>query len=356
MELVARLEDSHAHLLPLKEQPPRAPLPEWGPGFACLEDDQGRPAVYHLDPGSPADEAGVKVGMVVLTIDDRNALDAINVTMSLYRRYIGYSSRRRLAYDAYRSFHAQMERGTEIRFTMLDVEGEEHKFTLKASVPGHYLPRLPVPIEGIRDSGTVSFKMLEDNVGYIYVRRIRPNLPQELDEAVGSLKDARGLIVDVRGNSGGGFENEALLNFHTGDDHPDPNRPVYKGPIAMLIDGRCISAGEGWASWFVANKRARFFGTATSGASARKIEYTITNGLYKVRLPVRPYRGYLNRIIERRGLEPDVPLKQTAADLAIGRDTVLEAARQYLLDLPDDVNAVVEVTDDPNSAAESGQD
>ena len=30
-------------------------------------------------------------------------------------------------------------------------------------------------------------------------------------------------------------------------------------------------------------------------------------------------------------LEPDVPLRQTAQDLAVGRDTVLEAAKQYLL-------------------------
>ncbi|MGB0578918.1 MAG: hypothetical protein ACPGVU_04375 [Limisphaerales bacterium] len=46
---------------------------------------------------------------------------------------------------------------------------------------------------------------------------------------------------------------------------------------------------------------------------------------------MKAYRGYLDRVIERRGLEPDVPLRQTVADLAAGRDTVLEAAREYLL-------------------------
>jgi len=43
------------------------------------------------------------------------------------------------------------------------------------------------------------------------------------------------------------------------------------------------------------------------------------------------YRGFLDRPIERRGLEPDVPLRQRSADLAAGRDTVLEAARRHLL-------------------------
>ena len=100
--------------------------------------------------------------------------------------------------------------------------------------------------------------------------------------------------------------------------------------MALLIDSRCISAGEGWASWFVANKRARLFGQATAGASSRKITYELKNGLYKVSFPVRAYTGYLDRPIERVGLVPDVQVCQSAQDLTEGRDTVLEAAKLYL--------------------------
>ena len=340
IELVARLEDNHAVLLNGSARVPAPPLPQWDPGFTCLENDQARPAVYSIDPGSPAEQAGVKIGMVVLTIDDQDVSNAIDATMKTYSRYFGYSSKRRLTYDTYRSFHRRMERDTEIKFKMLDTEGKEHEFTLKASLGSRYLPRLPVPIEGIRDSANVAWKMLEDNIGYTYVRRIRPNLPKMLDQAVGALKDARGLIVDVRGNSGGGFDGaEAFVNFYIDDDTTEPNRPRYKGPMALLIDNRCVSAGEGWASWFIANKRARFFGQSTTGASSRKIEYELTNKLYKVQLPVKPYKGFLDRIIERRGLEPNVPVTQTAADLAAGHDTVLETARDYLLAFPDDPNS-----------------
>ena len=102
--------------------------------------------------------------------------------------------------------------------------------------------------------------------------------------------------------------------------------------MALLIDARCISAGEGWTSWFVAKKRARLFGEATAGASSRKRTYPLKNGLYAVTFPVKAYTGYLDRPIERRGLEPDVPLRQNAQDLAAGRDTVLEAARRYLVE------------------------
>ncbi|MFH1268417.1 MAG: S41 family peptidase [Planctomycetota bacterium] len=116
------------------------------------------------------------------------------------------------------------------------------------------------------------------------------------------------------------------------DDPEEPERPRFKGPMALLIDARSISAGEGWASWFIAEKRARVFGEATAGASSRKRTYTLKNGLYQVTFPVKAYRGFLDRPIERRGLEPDVVVRQNARDLAAGRDTVLEAAKQHLLE------------------------
>ena len=101
--------------------------------------------------------------------------------------------------------------------------------------------------------------------------------------------------------------------------------------MAVLIDNRCISAGEGWASWFIPNKRAKFFGQTTAGASSAKDIYMLKNGLYKVKYSTRPRTGFHDRPIESQGLEPDVEIKQTAEDLTQGRDTVLEAAREHLL-------------------------
>jgi C-terminal processing protease CtpA/Prc len=155
---------------------------------------------------------------------------------------------------------------------------------------------------------------------------------ERLDRAVGDLQTVRGLIVDVRGNTGGGFDaDRALLNFTLDKPGVEPNRPRFRGPMALLIDEACISAGEGWASWFLAQHRARIFGRTTAGASSRKIEYTLKNGLYRVSLPVKAYTGYLDRPIESRGLEPDVPILPKAEDIAHARDTVLLAAQSYLL-------------------------
>ncbi|MBN2180303.1 MAG: hypothetical protein JW715_00205, partial [Sedimentisphaerales bacterium] len=243
-----------------------------------------------------------------------------------------YSSERYLRYHAYHFFARQEEKDSIVRLKAIDTDGREYNFELPVTLGVRYLPRLPVPKSGIEDSGEISWKMLDDNIGYIYVRRIQSNLISLLDKAVEQLQDAHGIIIDIRGNSGGGFDsNIAHLNFALDKDSQDPQRPRYKGPMAVLIDSRCISAGEGWASWFVANNRAKLFGRATAGASSGKTTYELKNGLYKVRFPVKAYTGFLDRPIEHIGLIPDVPVTQSAKDLVNGRDTVLQAAKQYLL-------------------------
>ena len=333
MELVARLEDSHAYLMPGSARLPEVSFPQWDPGFACLIDDRGKPVVYYVDRGGPAEKAGVKVGMTVLSVNGEDVDKYLVKRMSQMRKYGGYSSQRYLLYHAAQWLGMQADRGSVVEFQMQDVGGKTHSFKLLATIGIRYVPRRPVQVPGTSDTANVSWTRLGDDIGYIYVRRIRDDLINRLDKAVGELGNARGLIIDVRGNSGGGFDSrKSHINFMT-DDESEPDRPKFKGPIALLIDARCVSAGEGWASWFIANKRAHVFGQATAGASARKIVYTLTNDLYKVRYPVKAYKGYLNRPIERRGLEPDVPVKQNASDLAAGRDTVLEAAKRYLLNI-----------------------
>lgn len=334
MELVARLEDSHAQLGRGTAAPPAIPLPRFDPGFACLIDDRGKPVVYYVDQGGPAKQAGVRVGMTVLSLQGKPAQEILAAQMKQLSHYVGYSSDRYLRYHAALFLPRQMERNSAVACELQDVEGKTHQFSLPAVMDVRYLPRLPVPIPGIRDSGNVSWIMLAQQIGYIYVRRIQNDLAEQLDRAVGELKDARGLVIDVRGNSGGGFDASRSHRNFALNDPEEPERPRFRGPIALLIDARCISAGEGWASWFVANQRARLFGEVTAGASSRKKTYTLKNGLYNVTYPVKAYTGFLDRPIERRGLEPDVPLQPTSRDLAAGRDTVLQAAERYLLDAP----------------------
>lgn len=332
MELVACLQDSHAQLIDGTAKVPEFPMPRWDPGFACLEDDQKRPVVYYVDADSPAEKAGVKIGMVVLKINELDAAIAIENTMNEIKKYEGYSSDRYLRYHAYRFFTRQIEKRTMVKLEMLDHNDEIITYTLPATSNIRYFPRLPLPMAGINDSDDLSWKMLDHQIGYLHVRRLKENLTDSLDKAIDELKSAEALIVDVRGNSGGGFDSKlAHLNFALDKDTEQPERPRFKGPMALLIDSHCISAGEGWASWFMRNNRARAFGEATAGASSKKRLYTLRNGLYRIRFPIRAYTGYLDRPIEYLGLPPDVFVVQNREDLIQRRDTVLEMAKKYLL-------------------------
>jgi C-terminal processing protease CtpA/Prc len=329
-QLVARLQDSHAYLSKGRATPVAYPFPRWDPGFACLVDDRGAPVVYYVDQDSQAEMSGLRIGMTIRSINGREAKDAVADCMKHHRQYSGFSSDRLLRYQTTRWFPRQARRGAIVRLEAIDGNGRIHQFALPANYDVRYLPRLPVPIDGIRDAGNVSFTKLDHDLGYIYVRRIRSDLIEQLDAAVRDLQSCPGLIIDVRGNSGGGFDaNRAHVNFDLSGSR-EPERPRFSGPIAVLIDARCISAGEGWTSWFVTNKRARLFGEATAGASARKVQRDVMGGMFRVTYPVKPYQGFLDRPIEGLGLVPDVEVMPNADDLAKGVDTVLATACDYL--------------------------
>jgi carboxyl-terminal processing protease len=330
--LVARLEDSHAAVGGGTSQPATVPLPRWDPGFACLIDDRDRPIIFTVVPGSLAAAGGLRPGMTIASINGTLAAAALKAYGDTLREYFGYSSHRLLRHDAARSFHRQRQRGAQVQLEIETVDGNRKTVDVTASLDTRYVPRLPVPIEGISDSADLSFKRLDERVGYIYVRRIRPNLIVALDRAVGELHDCRGLVIDVRGNSGGGFDaDRAFRNFDPTDQN-ERGRPRYLGPIAVLIDSRCISAGEGWVSWFKAKNRGKFFGETTAGASSRKKTIDVAGGLFRVTYPVKAYTGFLDRPIERLGIVPDIEVRPNAKDLSRGTDTVLEAARKYLID------------------------
>jgi carboxyl-terminal processing protease len=337
LELVAALEDTHARLLDGTASVPVPPLPRWDPGFACLADDRGRAVVFHVDPAGPAEANGVRPGVEIVSVNGVPAGTLLKERMELLRRYYGFSSERQLRSEVLRSFARQKDRHVPVTVKVRDLDGRTHELSMPATLGRRYIPGRPVFIDGVREYADVSWTRLDDGIGYVSVRRIRERLIESLDEAVAELRDSRGLVVDVRGNSGGGFDaGRSHLNFALDRDGEEPRRPRYRGPIALLIDARCVSAGEGWASWFVARGRATLFGEATAGASARKAVHELANGLYRVRFPVKMYKGFLDRPIERRGLEPDVPIKPNARDLAFGRDTVLDAARRHLLELEED--------------------
>ncbi len=117
MELVARLEDSGASVRGESVPSPDPRLPEWGPALACLIDDRGRPVVYDVGWIVP-ENAGLRPGMTVVSVNGEPAEAAIRRWMRREQRFHGYSSERWLRSNAVRKFLQQDEREAKVALVL----------------------------------------------------------------------------------------------------------------------------------------------------------------------------------------------------------------------------------------------
>ena len=208
--------------------------------------EEGR--VLFALPGSPADEAGLRVGDRIVEVDGR-ALDPAG----------GPTLQERLAESA------------RLRLVVEDLDGR----------------RRPVEVEReeLVDPSVRHARMLEPElgIGYLALTSFSQETPAEFDAAVRALQDKglRALVVDVRGNLGGvlrsavslanRFVREGLIVSREGRGAPvlyraDPREALLHGlPLAVLVDGDSASASEVFAAALQEHRAAVIVGSPTYG-------------------------------------------------------------------------------------------
>ena len=129
---------------------------------------------------------------------------------------------------------------------------------------------------------TVDYKKLDEEIGYIRVSSfIGLDTTKDFVVALNKLKDTKALILDLRGNSGGLFQNAiviANLFLKKGSivqviaRHGKKNTYfassdgcIYENPLVVLIDEDTASASEILSSALHDNNRAILVGTKTFG-------------------------------------------------------------------------------------------
>jgi len=200
----------------------------------------------------------------------------------------------------------------------------------------------------------IKYRILEDNVGYIYYPSFSNPIGEgNLDEVFHYLRACSGLILDLRGNSGGTltyaerlarrFTNERVLagytQYKTGKGHSDFSDPVaeyidpsdgvrWQKPVIILQNRECYSA----ANTFIRNARActkvTTLGDRTGGGSGMPFSSELPNG-WAVRFSASPSFDSQMQHIEF-GINPDIPCSLDTADVIRGKDTLIERARQLL--------------------------
>jgi C-terminal processing protease CtpA/Prc len=211
---------------------------------------------------------------------------------------------------------------------------------------------------GTTAGGYLRYARIADSIGYIY---IGPNLlgdqtlwSQAIDVIINTLKECKGIIVDIRNNGGG---NDALGNivagrfadqlrvysyvrYRSGPSHSDftdyqavtiePQGPrQFTKPVALLTNRHCFSSAEGTILMMKALPNVTVIGDTTGGGSANPITLTLPNGWsYRVSRWIQ-YTAQ-KTIFEGTGLPPNIPLWISSADAIAGRDAILERAIQFL--------------------------
>jgi carboxyl-terminal processing protease len=226
----------------------------------------------------------------------------------------------------------------------------------------------------------VHAERLSDEIGLLKVAMfpgvIGIDVAKDIDRAIGSLDGCNRLIVDLRGNTGGGigglrlmgyltparvevgysltrkrrergYRREELTRFGRIPSHKATliwlaaryalveksilvvteglGQQRFHGRVVLLVNEHTASAGEMVSAFAEENNLATIVGTKTPGRLLSGSAYKVGHG-YILGLPVAAYLTWQGRMIENNGIVPKFAIELSRDALKEGRDTQLETA------------------------------
>lgn len=344
--ILARLQDGHAGIVKM------APDVQAAFNAANREEAKGRrwtgPRVHLLLAGDDvlvgeafgeAVQQGVKVGMQVIEIDDLPARTWVEQKADELADKNGYSTRQAALHAACHWGLATWE-GTTIRFELRE-GSDRKKVTITRRGGPNFAPSGPAcPPEGLKQVDRQSYGKTPGGFAYIHLRDVPDKLPQQLDEMLESLRDAPGLVLDMRANGGGGCDHEAVFGrFLTigskWRQYMGQGAYTFAGPMVVIVDAGVRSAGETVAGMFKEDGRAYMIGPEpTAGMSSQKEVVEVPSGKLSVRVSVSSNKGRFNggKGIEGLGVPPDEVVLYDPKELLAGTDSQIRRAEELLRD------------------------
>ncbi len=320
------------------------------PGFATVLVDD-RFVVARVDEQGPGAAAGVRPGWVLHSVNGVELDTAALVAVEGVERH-------KVLVEAQRGMDRRLSRRPGETLELLFLDGDDQPVELEV--------RVQRPEGELRTFGNMPpvFARLESRllepdvdiiVGVIAFNIWLPQLAPAFDGAIDTMRDAQGIILDLRGNPGGvggmvmGFgghfveeyvslgtmrTRDAELRFvanprriNTSGELVDP----FAGPLAILIDNTSASTSEVFAGGLQAIGRARVFGQRSMGAVLPSLMDELPNGDILQHAFADFVVTASGERLEGRGVVPDQEIDITRADLLAGRDPALEAAVEWIV-------------------------
>ena len=266
--------------------------------------------------GGPAEKAGIKKGDIIVEVDGENIQ--------------GKDS-------SYAVSKMKGKKGTNVSISVMRKGNKKPiTFNIKREV-----------IHG----NTVSYKMLDNNIGYISVSAFETVTKKQFKSAIDCLekKNEKGLIIDLRDN-GGGLLDTALdmldqilpkkLVVYTKDkngvaeEYYTKDDKEIKIPIVILVNGNSASASEVFCGALRDYGKAKLLGTKTFGKGIVQSSFAFRDGT-GLKFTTSKYYTPKGINIHGTGFEPDIKVKSNGKMTALKEsgykvDNQINAALDYL--------------------------
>lgn len=257
-----------------------------GIGIYMVEDEKSnRVLVYYPIPGSPAEEAGIQAGDLIISVDGKEYTAEDFNTISNY---------------------IKGEEGTKVKIE-IERNGERKKFEITRKKIS---------------TNPISSKMLSNNIGYIKLPSFDQDTSIDFKEKTEALvkEGAKSLIIDLR-NNGGGIVDEAteiadyilekeekiLITVDNTDNKQitySKQDPIFHLPIVVLVNGNTASASEILAVALQENGKAKIVGTKTYGKGVIQTLFTLSDGS-GLKITTAEYYSPKENTIHEQGVKPD---------------------------------------------------
>ncbi|MHB8412584.1 MAG: S41 family peptidase [Candidatus Acidiferrales bacterium] len=224
----------------------------------------------------------------------------------------------------------------------------------------------------------ISWSKPEPRIGYLkaagFPGQVGMDVAREIDHAISELRGCDRLIVDLRGNPGGGAGGLRLMGYFTPDKLPVgyslsqkrvekgyqkeklprfdkiPSRKIelwglvfrfafadksivmvteglgpqpFHGRIVLLVNQHTASAAETITGFARENKLAAIVGTKTAGQVLGGTGFKVGHE-FVLRIPVMTFYTWNGNSLEGKGVEPDYRVELSRDTLKQGRDAQME--------------------------------